>query len=84
MEARATKTKRETKRVIIDTEETITLEISVKQAHILRTILGKNNGSTTSDIYLALNNVLGKNYDEMERKLQRGLPSLGIYNILGE
>ena len=85
MEATATKTKRETKRIVTNVEDTITLEMTVKQARILRVILGKNNGSTTSDIYWALNKVVGEHDgDEMERKLQRGLPSLGIYSILGE
>ncbi len=83
MKAKATKTKRETKREIIDVEDTITLEMTVKQARILRVILGKNNGSTTSDIYWALSHVVGSD-DEMERKLQRRLPSLGIFGILGE
>jgi hypothetical protein len=76
-------TVKKTKREIRAFEDTVTLEVSVKQARILRAILGKNNGSTTSDIYFALDAVLGEQ-DQMELALTRELPSLKIFSILGE
>ncbi len=76
----ATATKTQSKKTL---EDTITLEMSVRQARIIRAILGRNNGLTTSSVYFALTSVLGDT-TAMEDTLERSLPELNIYGILGE